>query len=231
VRKAKELWFGWWWSDHPRIRTGNVLALFHRLAPLPFADAFMKPSDYPLHSVPSRAAARALLERRLAGLRRIDVVSSVPRPGANGVTRIGTWIEGADGSLFRFSTIPAGMTIDGLADRTERRGWNVKPSDYPLCSSQSRAAARMLLEQRPRTRKRVEVILGCHDLHAGRPTATEWREDAKDGKLCRIIGIQDGMTLADGLRAIGGYSPKDLAWIAASHPEPLVTGSMLMLRR
>jgi len=39
------------------------------------------------------------------------------------------------------------------------------------------------------------------------------------------------MTLMDGLRAIGGYSPSVLDRIAASHPEPLSTGSMLMLRR
>jgi hypothetical protein len=70
-----------------------------------------KPAEYPLGSPQSRAAARALLERRFAGRRRIDVVSSIPRPGGDGAIRIGTWIECDDGSLFRFSTIPSGMTI------------------------------------------------------------------------------------------------------------------------
>ena len=40
---------------------------------------FLKPSEYPLRSVQSRAAAMALLERRFAGRKRIDVVNSVPR--------------------------------------------------------------------------------------------------------------------------------------------------------
>src|SRR5277367_189975 len=72
----------------------------------------MKPSDYPLGSTQSRAAARASLERRFAGRRRIDVVSCVPRPGGDGGIRIGTWIECDDGSLFRLSTVPPGMTIE-----------------------------------------------------------------------------------------------------------------------
>jgi hypothetical protein len=87
----------------------------------------------------------------------------------------------------------------------------------------------MLLEQRQRTMERVELILGSHDYHTDKPTASEWREDAKDGKLCRTICIP--MTLVDGLRAIGGYSPAVLDSVAASHPEPLLTGSTLMLRR
>ena len=72
----------------------------------------MKPSKYPLGSTQSRAAARALLERRFAGRRRIDLVSSVPRPGDDGGIHIGAWIECDDGSLFRLSTLPPGMTIE-----------------------------------------------------------------------------------------------------------------------
>ena len=49
---------------------------------------------------------------RGVGRRRIDVVSSVPRPGTPGGIHIGAWIECDDGSLFRFSTVPAGMTIE-----------------------------------------------------------------------------------------------------------------------
>ena len=80
--------------------------------PLSATGAGLKPGEYPLGSAQSRAAARALLERRFAGLRRIDVVSSVPRPGGEGGIHIGTWIECDDGSLFRFSDLPPGMTIE-----------------------------------------------------------------------------------------------------------------------
>ena len=79
--------------------------------PLGATDSGLKPGEYPLGSPQSRAAARALLERRFAGRRRIDVVSSIPRPGGDGGIRIGTWIECDDGTLFRLSTIPSGMTI------------------------------------------------------------------------------------------------------------------------
>ncbi len=71
----------------------------------------MKPSDFALGSPESRAAARAALERRRAGRKRIDIVSSIPRPGGDGGIHLGTWIECDDGSLFRLSSIPAGMTI------------------------------------------------------------------------------------------------------------------------
>jgi hypothetical protein len=75
-------------------------------------DARLRLGDYELGSPQSRATARALLERRLARLKRIDVVSSIPLPGGDGEIHIGTWIECDDGSLFRFSTIPPGMTIE-----------------------------------------------------------------------------------------------------------------------
>jgi hypothetical protein len=79
--------------------------------PLGATGAGLRLGDYELGSLQSRATARALLERRFAGRRRIDVVSSIPRPGGDGAIRIGTWIECDDGSLFRLSTIPSGMTI------------------------------------------------------------------------------------------------------------------------
>ena len=70
-----------------------------------------KPGDYPVGSPKSRAAARTLLEAQRAGRRRVDIVSSIPRPDAEDAIRIGTWIELPDRSLFRLSNIPAGMTI------------------------------------------------------------------------------------------------------------------------
>jgi hypothetical protein len=88
------------------------------------------PGRYPIGSPESRAAARAALERRYAQRRRIDVVSSIPRPGAEGEIRIGTWIEGEDGVLFRFSTIPPGMTIQEAERIVAQPGW--KPTDPPV---------------------------------------------------------------------------------------------------
>jgi hypothetical protein len=89
----------------------------------------LKPGDFALGSSQSRAAARAVLDRRNAARRRIDVVSSIPRPGAWGEIRIGTWIEGEDGVLFRFSTIPPGMTIQEAERIVAQPGW--KPTDPP----------------------------------------------------------------------------------------------------
>lgn len=70
-----------------------------------------------------RAAARAALMRRFAARRRIDVVSSVQRPGGDGGIHLGAWIEGDDGVLFRFSTIPAGMTIAEAERIVSQPGW------------------------------------------------------------------------------------------------------------
>lgn len=89
----------------------------------------MKPGEFAVGSGQSRAAARALLERRRAGRKRIDVVSSIPRPAGDGEIRIGTWTEGSDGTLFRFSSLPPGMTI-GEAERiVSQPGW--KPTVPP----------------------------------------------------------------------------------------------------
>ena len=107
----------------------------------------------------------------------------------------------------------------------------MKPSDYPLGSGQSRVAARKLLEQRQSTKERVELILGRHNLPENQPRTSEWIENAKEGRRFRTIRIPAGMTLAEGLRAIGGYSQTILDCATASHPEPLGTATMLMLRR
>lgn len=85
--------------------------------------------QYTLGSPQSRAAARGLLERRFATRRTADIVSSIPRPGSHEEIRIGTWIEKDDGSLFRFSTIPAGMTIEEAERIVAQPGW--KPTHPP----------------------------------------------------------------------------------------------------
>ena len=47
----------------------------------------------------------------------------------------------------------------------------------------------------------------------------------------RTILIQDGMTLAEGLRAIGGYPAAELTRIDELHPEPLDCGAFFSLKR
>lgn len=89
----------------------------------------MKPGDFALGSSQSRAAARALLERRFAARKRLDIVSSIPRPGGDGGIHIGTWQEGQDGVLFRFSSIPPGMTIQEAERIASQPGW--KPTAPP----------------------------------------------------------------------------------------------------
>jgi hypothetical protein len=93
----------------------------------------MKPGDFALGSNLSRAAARAVLESRFAARKRIDVVSSIPRPGGDGQIRIGAWQESADGSLFRFSTVPPGMTIEE-AERIVKTEHVAKPPSYQFVS-------------------------------------------------------------------------------------------------
>jgi hypothetical protein len=70
-----------------------------------------------------------LLERPFAARKRIDVFSTIPRPGSNGEIRVGTWREGADGCLFRFSSIPPGMTIQEAERIVSQPGW--KPASPP----------------------------------------------------------------------------------------------------
>jgi hypothetical protein len=43
--------------------------------------------------------------------------------------------------------------------------------------------------------------------------------------------VQDGMTLEQGLQALGGYSERELTRISELYPEPVDLGTMLMLRR
>lgn len=70
------------------------------------ADSSARPGTMLSDLRKSRAAARALLERRFAGRKRLDVVSSIPRTGGDGGMC-------DDGSLFRCSQIPPGMTVEG----------------------------------------------------------------------------------------------------------------------
>lgn len=82
-----------------------------------------RPGDYALGSAQSRAAARAALEQRLAGRKKLDIVflSSVPFPHGEGV-KVGEWQEGAGGIPMRFSWLPAGMTIEEAERIVAERG-------------------------------------------------------------------------------------------------------------
>jgi hypothetical protein len=59
----------------------------------------------------------------------MEIICSIPRPGAQGEIRIGDWIEGQDGTLFRTCNIPAGMTIQEAERIVSRPRW--KPTAPP----------------------------------------------------------------------------------------------------
>jgi hypothetical protein len=110
-------------------------------------------------------------------------------------------------------------------------GASLKPGDFPLLSNRSRAAARAMLLAKDVRKGRTEIILGCSTRDRSTPHATEWRDDAKGERRARVISIPEGMTLERGLRALGDFSEREMARAAELHPEPLNTGTMLMLRR
>ena len=107
-------------------------------------------------------------------------------------------------------------------------GVSLKPGDFPLRSNISRAAARKLLTARESSYERREVIISNR---VDSPHATAWRFDTKEHIAGRVVSIPGGMTLEQGLRALGGYSESQLAKALELFPEPLSIGTMLMLRR
>lgn len=105
----------------------------------------------------------------------------------------------------------------------------MKLADFPLRSPQSRAAARLLLAQRHSSEERREVILGCDYLTA--PKATEWVKGDKGSGVGRIVSVPAGMTIAEGLKALGGYSQGELEYIAEVCSAPIHNCSIFTLRR
>jgi hypothetical protein len=85
-----------------------------------------------------------------------------------------------------------------------------RPGDHKLGSPQSRAAARRILQERMKGLRRRELIIG---IDADRkPNAGKYGEDERgSGEIGRLIGIPYGMTIADGLRAVGGFTEEELA--------------------
>lgn len=106
---------------------------------------------------------------------------------------------------------------------------HMKAGDFTLRSERSRAFARHMLEQRQRSRERLEIILGRYD--SDEPHASSWRENGKTRQVCRTISIPEGMTLAEGLRAVGGFTATELEQIGHAHPDPINGASLLALRR
>jgi len=54
----------------------------------------------------------------------MQIIFTIPRPNAEGEIRIGDWMEGHDGILFRTCNIPAGMTIQEAERIVSQPGWN-----------------------------------------------------------------------------------------------------------
>jgi hypothetical protein len=84
------------------------------------AESGARPGDYAVGSPQSRAAARALLERRFAG--RIARTIIVDLEAGCTEPRIGEWCEGADGSLGRVCALPRGMTMQEAERIVAERG-------------------------------------------------------------------------------------------------------------
>lgn len=107
----------------------------------------------------------------------------------------------------------------------------MNPGNFPLGSHQSRAAARALLANRHAMFERREVIIACSADDGSSPHATEWHVDAKEQTAGRVVSIPEGMTLADGLRMLGGYSEAELEEISANCAAPVGIGSLFAVLR
>jgi hypothetical protein len=80
----------------------------------------------------------------------------------------------------------------------------LRPGIYPIGSAESRAAARMLAQQRDDQTDRLEVILSgsvCRSSDPSQPSATPWMRCA-NGKLMRGLIVPDGMTVEEAQRRV-----------------------------
>jgi hypothetical protein len=85
----------------------------------------------------------------------------------------------------------------------------MKPGDFQLGSDQSRAAARLMLSRRTHGQLRREVIIGIDE---GRePHAGAYGNEPGSTERGRLVAIPYGMSIADGLRAVGGFTEEELA--------------------
>ena len=83
----------------------------------------------------------------------------------------------------------------------------MKPGDFGLGSEKSRAAARRMVDQRSSGREHFTLWMDIG--HEGPPSCTPWKETA-DGRLARVCGMPDGMSIEEAKRIIaerGSFSP------------------------
>ena len=68
----------------------------------------LRPNEFPVGSLESRAAARAMLDARDSNRRRVQLISNVnfARHWETGVPSASLWVEHDDGTLFRMVYIP-----------------------------------------------------------------------------------------------------------------------------
>jgi hypothetical protein len=160
----------------------------------------LRPSDFELGSVESRAAARLKVARWFDGRKRITLIMDIPRPRTdNSRVSYGPWTELKNGTLHRIvhaphvwlkpgEAMPAcpdcgtpfrktkeypGMVRYAAAcvanhdpDRAAQRvnmndainGGLLRPSDFPVGSPESRAAARAMAERRIKSFIRIKIV-------------------------------------------------------------------------
>jgi hypothetical protein len=63
------------------------------------------------------------------------------------------------------------------------------------------------------------------------PSASASNQDPKDQRIGRVVCIPAGMTIAEGLRVVGGYSALELDQIARERPEKLERGGIFSMER
>jgi hypothetical protein len=88
-----------------------------------------RPGNYDLGSLQSRAAARAILARRIAGRKRLNIILNIGSDSESDGPRLGEWREGADGTLVRRCYLPKGMTLPEAEEIVSQPRW--KPSTPP----------------------------------------------------------------------------------------------------
>ena len=82
-------------------------------------DGSLRPSDFPVGSPESRAAARVLLSRRIDTRRRITIAYSIPRRGMDRTrVQFDKWREWPNNTLGRFVYIPIVWLKPGVASPT-----------------------------------------------------------------------------------------------------------------
>ena len=66
------------------------------------SDGLPRPDEFPLGSMESRAAARALLEAQERGVRRVQIIHSIPHPNEDDSRpHVGHWQQWGEGGLMR----------------------------------------------------------------------------------------------------------------------------------